>query len=733
MPLGMHKDSLLNLVELAAKAENEEKNKARHEQQAGISSTETNNSIAIKSNSARHFTSRTLGSGAFGMPRSSSFGNENHRKAMYGEGIEENADEQVARDYLPHEEAVANSIKLASDEEDGATVSTIGSVEALENRNNSSSMNKNRTWQDEMYGMDLENYYDPYAATSSATNKQLLTSRIMASGNSSSPSNCFCIFAPWGANKHRSESDDSSELGEDEETTPADEQAQLSKPKNSPMIKAKSLGSGSASPKLEIHVDDQDDEVKEDDQEDSKIEITPKRNITGVIVLPSGNSQRDRLLKATLEQVHQLHASQTSECSSNSPLQRFPSPAAGMLKELPPSASCRPPEKGILKKQVMQMAETGTNTLSPTVNGQSRRSIFAAKAATSKSKFSVGSLAETLHVSAGRKSVRFAPTARVATIPSRNSLSLFDRSLIWWTRSDYESFKKTGRMIARAILEGGSHIWLQSQFTREEKRKYEDEEKKSGSGSDDETSPTEEAFGDKWWCKFGHSRRGLEHIANMEEGRLRQQSVQNAMEAVMKEQRKQKISSDCPDPYKLARVSQQYTRWAKELAILAGLGDAEAVRTNFQKNNAPIKSRSKMTRTSMYTSYLTRNFNFIGDVVEKDSRSCWNPGVLDEHTSSSLLVKLNDEYHMHTLAEAGPSSIGEQKHEAQQSITLEASPSHDFSEDNFEEKWEPIHDPKTSGTVLSKKAAGLGQGENDFDRFLEKRFESVRSTPVPQA
>jgi hypothetical protein len=37
---------------------------------------------------------------------------------------------------------------------------------------------------------------------------------------------------------------------------------------------------------------------------------------------------------------------------------------------------------------------------------------------------------------------------------------------------------------------------------------------------------------DKWWHKFGHSRRGLEHVASIDEDRQRQANVRAAVKAV---------------------------------------------------------------------------------------------------------------------------------------------------------------------------------------------------------
>mmetsp|Transcript_23217 Transcript_23217/g.35143 ORF Transcript_23217/g.35143 Transcript_23217/m.35143 type:complete len:216 (+) Transcript_23217:176-823(+) len=59
-------------------------------------------------------------------------------------------------------------------------------------------------------------------------------------------------------------------------------------------------------------------------------------------------------------------------------------------------------------------------------------------------------------------SVSFSPMARVQTVKSREEMSLFEKSQIWWQKNDYDDFKTTGRLIAKAAATGGSEVWLAS-------------------------------------------------------------------------------------------------------------------------------------------------------------------------------------------------------------------------------------------------------------------------------
>ena len=117
--------------------------------------------------------------------------------------------------------------------------------------------------------------------------------------------------------------------------------------------------------------------------------------------------------------------------------------------------------------------------------------------------------------------------------------------------------------------------------------KYINEKDGSGSSASDTTDDANANAGDgnKWWCKFGHSRRGLEHIASSDEGKARQQSVLLAVRMVMEEQKRQRASRT-KDPNKLRNVSMQYTSWARDLALAGGAADAEAVASGFNPHAA---------------------------------------------------------------------------------------------------------------------------------------------------
>ncbi|KAL7543432.1 hypothetical protein ACHAXR_012708 [Thalassiosira sp. AJA248-18] len=217
--------------------------------------------------------------------------------------------------------------------------------------------------------------------------------------------------------------------------------------------------------------------------------------------------------------------------------------------------------------------------------------------------------AKSSHSSAGGeesevREIKFNPMARVLTIPSRKDIPLHQKARVWWQRCDYDEFKKTGRIISKAMECGGSEIWLASsnawgnraakdqnspkdsdideEYNKALSKYVSSEEKK-----DDEITGT--PAGNKWWCKFGHSRRGLEHVASSSEGKARQQSVLLARRMVMEEQKRQRASRT-KDPNKLRNIAMQYTSWARDLALAGGAADAEAVVSGF---NPAAKSRAR--------------------------------------------------------------------------------------------------------------------------------------------
>lgn len=147
--------------------------------------------------------------------------------------------------------------------------------------------------------------------------------------------------------------------------------------------------------------------------------------------------------------------------------------------------------------------------------------------------------------------------------------------------------------------------------------------KKDNNNNDNNSSSNNSDFGNKWWCKFGHSRRGLEHIVSSSEGKARQQSVLLAIEMILEEQKRQRVTRT-KDPNKLRNVAMQYTSWARDLALAAGAADNEAVESDFCVS---AKSRSHhFAEKSKHL--LLKDKNVAGGGVAM----AINSQILDENT-----------------------------------------------------------------------------------------------------
>jgi len=264
-----------------------------------------------------------------------------------------------------------------------------------------------------------------------------------------------------------------------------------------------------------------------------------------------------------------------------------------------------------------------------------------------------------------KKNVKFQPMSRVVTVKARGSMSFMEKCQIWWQKPDYEDFKKAARIIAKAMVQGGSEIWLQTSdsWGRQKQIQQQHGGNRTSAGisntlayrraltqygvaadeADDNSTGSEEdgCDNDKWWCKFGHSRRGLEHIVSVDEGRQRHKYVTDATRAVLEEQRRQRLSSK--DSIKIASVSLRHTSWARELAFAAGAADDEAVRSKFC-----TKAKSRILHLHENLRIREKRGGTGGSASEYRSAHfilSANPAltslILDENTSSARTLRKN--------------------------------------------------------------------------------------------
>lgn len=336
----------------------------------------------------------------------------------------------------------------------------------------------------------------------------------------------------------------------------------------------------------------------------------------------------------------------------------------------------------------------------------------------------------------------FSPMARVVTIKSIKDMSEEEKADIWWQKHNYEEFRKTGRMITRAMLEGGSEIWLATNRSWQMPNQGKAATLQNASSLADQHAAFQkgdrnakiqyEDTRDKWWHKFGHSRRGLEHIASIDEGRQRQANVKSSIKTVLDEQRRQKAFHR-EDPEKLRMVSIQNTAWARDLALASGASDADAVTKNFDDESR--KSREfyllKFSRANM----LTQGTNSTTTGSEKVMPAFMEPMMsmqipanrLDAHTTSQ--IRYRQKQHQRTASGGGSalSTRPTSAHHRTLSAPSAVSGSSDAQSDLASEAPHriPIRDDSStvsgdsdvpsSAKSLAKMAAGYADGVEEGD------------------
>ena len=301
-----------------------------------------------------------------------------------------------------------------------------------------------------------------------------------------------------------------------------------------------------------------------------------------------------------------------------------------------------------------------------------------------------------------KNNVVFAPMARVVSVKSRNDMSADERGDIWWQRKDYEDFRKTGRIITKAMLEGGSEIWLASNESWVSKGQHKGAALKDAfqmtTTKNNISGDTISSAGDKWWHKFGHSRRGLEHVVSMDEGKQRQDNVRSAIRAVLEEQQRQRMYHR-EDEEKLRSVSLNHTSWARDLALASGASDADAVKSAFAQDR---KSRE------FYLLKLARDGSGHGGSTFVHQGTCvpafMQPTVRHVRGPSSSRIPLDS----HTASQI--SFRRAQLHQQSAEEEKQEQPVPALEENNV-----PLHDVTSDSTdaslSLAHRAAGFSADE----------------------
>jgi hypothetical protein len=401
------------------------------------------------------------------------------------------------------------------------------------------------------------------------------------------------------------------------------------------------------------------DNNNNDDEDDGKNIVNPKSKSTTLITStssprsqPSLDEELPSIVALSVQTTTRLDSDMSATSVDIDDNNRTTATAAaidpqakmeqGDDKPPPASPPVLPPLKGILKvrrcstMEVLQKPKpkkdntTETTTIRPagsSISSSTGRKLFPTYEP-KKTNNNGGGGGSSSSSSNNDRSVDFIPMARVITIPSRRGMPLGQRARIWWQKCDYDEFKKTGRIISKAMECGGSEVWLTSSnawgnrsatrggvggkavvassstttktTTTTPPDAYTRALSKYVRNDSDDSLGGEGGGENKWWCKFGHSRRGLEHVVSSSEGKARQSAVQLSTQMVLDEQRRQRLSR-MKDPNKLRNVAMQYTSWASNLALASGFADAEAVKFD------PTKSTWSGNRANHFAKRMSSN------------------------------------------------------------------------------------------------------------------------------
>ena len=311
-------------------------------------------------------------------------------------------------------------------------------------------------------------------------------------------------------------------------------------------------------------------------------------------------------------------------------------------------------------------------------------------------------------------------------IESLAAMNPKQKAEIWWQHHDYEEFRKTARMIGKAMLEGGSEVWLANnkswQIPNQDPEStllfaYQISSKSHGIGmikTESSIHAYEEAR-NKWWCKFGHSRRGLEHVASVREGRQRQENIDRSIQAVLAEQKRLKLLKQ-EDSEVLRRVYGQYSTWPRNLARAAGSADADAVKKDFDDDS--LKTRDHYLSQILKTSETEQHEapGFIQAILGT-SPTC---SIFDANSASQARYRQRQQKRAQMKAQEAKSL--EQKLQMEKCASSSSADDDDNAspdlkmmkmsvQENPTQTQTQLSSSPSSSSSLAKRAAGFADGE----------------------
>ncbi len=154
-------------------------------------------------------------------------------------------------------------------------------------------------------------------------------------------------------------------------------------------------------------------------------------------------------------------------------------------------------------------------------------------------------------------------------VPSRTTLSQEDYKRLWYQRSDFQFSKSKARMISKESQSYGYSADLEGVY----------------GGC---LPSTQERL--NLWCRYGHSRRGLERWANETHGQTRKREQSRAVKTVIFAQREMQKCGQSTEVEELRAISEALTQNAREFAQRMGQADEYAVALEQQLPNGSLRS-----------------------------------------------------------------------------------------------------------------------------------------------
>lgn len=222
-----------------------------------------------------------------------------------------------------------------------------------------------------------------------------------------------------------------------------------------------------------------------------------------------------------------------------------------------------------------------------------------------------------------KKRVGFSPPEVVEFVATRSEMSNDELSSIWWHQDDIEEFlqsalKNSTDAMKHKLLMDGLDRALQNSRQQQAHKLPRDDEK-----VDEYLRNVSEDRGLTLWCRYGHSRRGLERICSRLHFESRAYAADKARAEVVR------LSKTTFEHDELCQVSERCTLSAKVFARMIAEADAVAARTvdSFDSEEAQSLKQARRNTQPTYTGSGDKNVPLtirIRALVKQKSLRRWS-------------------------------------------------------------------------------------------------------------